>query len=53
MKAPLIVLTTIFTLAFLNGAIGFGFTDGFYAFIGFASIATVIWMWVIEARNSN
>lgn len=51
MKSPLIVLTTLFTISFMDGMFDWGLADGFYIFAGFTMIASIGWMWRIELKK--
>jgi hypothetical protein len=51
MKAPLIVLTTLFSISFFDGMFGWGLDDGFYVFSGFTMMATLGWMWYLVAKE--
>ena len=53
MKTPLTIMSTMFGLAFLDGAFSWGLSDGFYTFTGLVMIIGVIWMWFIELRKKN
>ena len=50
MRTPLTTLTTLLGLSFFDGFFGWGLPDGFYLFVGMATIAIIIWMWIIELR---
>lgn len=51
MRAPLTVLTSIFTLAFLDGALAWGLPDSFYTLVGIGFMISLGWMWVIELKK--
>lgn len=51
MKSPLIVLTILFSISFMDGMFGWGLADGFYVFAGFSMIAAIGWMWRLELKK--
>lgn len=51
MKAPLLLLTIPFSLAFLAGAFDWYFEDGFYVLLGFSMLLGIVWGWVVELKK--
>ena len=51
MKTPLIILTVAFGLAFLDGFLELGMSDGMSLILGIAMITALIWMWVVQAKS--
>ena len=51
MKTPLTILTTCFSVGFLDGFFGWNLADGFYALVGIAMIIALVWMWKVELKK--
>ena len=41
----------MFSISFLDGALGIGVSDWFYVLMGMTMVGTLIWMWVDYARS--
>ena len=52
MKTPLIIMSCAYGLAFMDGALELGLTDGVYTLIGLVAIASLIWMWIVLPKSN-
>jgi hypothetical protein len=50
-KSPLIMMTLVFVISFLDGMFGWGFDEGAYMVMGLIQITAIIWMWIVVKSN--
>jgi len=50
-KIQLISLSAMYGIAFLDGALSLGLSEGFYTLLGLGMVANIVWMWVDYSRG--
>jgi len=50
-KTPLTIMSVFFGLSFMDGAFGWGLSDGFYTMAGLSYAVALGWMWVIVYKQ--